>query len=160
MAKNLKAKKQPNNGLGVIESLIIVLIFALGVPTLLFINESYKNRNLHQALMFSGWDLASAQRKYLEEGKFIGIGIWPVGTQTTGTYVGFVYQNTPAFQAGLKTRDIILKINDKEVFDPFDFRLKIKGLPIGSPVKLLIKRNGKKLEVSTYTEVLKEQELP
>lgn len=57
-----------------------------------------------------------------------------------------VIESSPAAKAGLKKGDIIIKINEKEIEDNFDFSQFIQGSDIGQSVILLINRDGQEIE--------------
>ena len=60
-----------------------------------------------------------------------------------GTIITSIAPGSPAEKAGLKVADVILKINDQTVKNPFDVRNIIGLLRVGSHLKLTILRNGK-----------------
>lgn len=57
-----------------------------------------------------------------------------------GVYVNVVYKNTPAYYANIIRGDIVLKINDKLVYDSNQFRNEIEKL--NTDCTLTILRNG------------------
>jgi serine protease Do len=73
--------------------------------------------------------------------------------------INSVDRNSPAMKAGVKTQDILLEINDKPVNVRFPeevapARKVIGDLPIGSEVKLLLKRGHETLTLKTRTQKL------
>lgn len=60
-----------------------------------------------------------------------------------GSIITAVSPGSPAAKAGLQVGDVILKINDQTVKNPFDIRNVIGLLRVGSHVSLTILRNGK-----------------
>ncbi len=64
-----------------------------------------------------------------------------------GALVSEIYPNGPADDAGLKSGDVILMLDDRMVEDPeaFDFRLSTK--PVGGEANLLVLRNGRDIEL-------------
>lgn len=75
-------------------------------------------------------------------GTFEGIGI-EIGIKNNLLTVIAPVENTPAWNAGLKPRDIILTINDQSTLDiQINEAVKLIRGPKGSTVKLTIKRDG------------------
>ena len=71
----------------------------------------------------------------------------------TGVIVRTVLPNSPADQSGLKTNDIILKINETAINDPEAFRTKIRELKIGDKLKLKTIQHGNPADIEvTLTE--------
>ena len=68
-----------------------------------------------------------------------------------GALINFVYENSPAESAGLKTGDVIVSVDGKPVGDPraFRYRFTTKGLNIQVPLNII--RNGKIKKVSVLT---------
>lgn len=64
-----------------------------------------------------------------------------------GALVTEIYPNGPADDAGLRSGDVILMLDDRMVEDPeaFDFRLSTK--PVGGEANLLVLRNGRDVEL-------------
>ena len=75
---------------------------------------------------------------------------------TKGILVADVLSDTPAEKAGLKTGDIILKLNGEDVADIGSFRNKIAMMAPGTNVQLLILREGKEQQVSVEIGELSE----
>ncbi|MBN1971447.1 MAG: trypsin-like peptidase domain-containing protein [Candidatus Delongbacteria bacterium] len=62
--------------------------------------------------------------------------------EDTGILITSVSSGTPAEEAGLKTDDIIIKLNNKKI-DGFEkFRMNVASLPPGEKVELTVLRNG------------------
>lgn len=59
-----------------------------------------------------------------------------------GVLIGHVEKNTPADDAGLQKRDVIIAINGQLVSNVSKFRIMIADEPVGSTVRLKIVRNG------------------
>ncbi|HXF13250.1 MAG TPA: DegQ family serine endoprotease [Terriglobales bacterium] len=64
-------------------------------------------------------------------------------SQPGGALIAGVEPNTPASKAGLKSGDIILKVNGQSVETNNDLRLRISQTQPGTPVKLEVFRDGK-----------------
>ncbi|HPR56574.1 MAG TPA: Do family serine endopeptidase [Deltaproteobacteria bacterium] len=64
-----------------------------------------------------------------------------------GAYVADVMKGGPAAKAGIKTDDVILSVDGKEVEDSSTLRNLIAGIPVGTEVKIGIVRDGKKLTI-------------
>src|SRR5207248_7853747 len=76
-----------------------------------------------------------------------------------GVLINSVDRNSPAMKAGVKTQDILLEINDKPINVRFPeevapARKVIADLPIGSEVKLLIKRGHDNITLTAKTQKL------
>ncbi len=61
----------------------------------------------------------------------------------SGVMIGEVHPKGPAFKAGLKTGDVILRVNGNEVDDPKALKYRIATLIIGEQAELSILRSGK-----------------
>jgi serine protease Do/serine protease DegQ len=64
-----------------------------------------------------------------------------------GAVVNSVEKNSPASQAGLKTGDVIVSINDKPVHGAGDVRNQVGLMSVGNTVKFGIMRDGKSLTI-------------
>lgn len=80
---------------------------------------------------------------------WFGISFRPVpdkerGSLPTGSVqVEAVYLNTPAKAAGMKTGDIVVAVNQEQLFEPFEIRERVMLAPAGKPVPMLVLRKGK-----------------
>ncbi|MFU8813366.1 MAG: Do family serine endopeptidase [Balneolaceae bacterium] len=72
-----------------------------------------------------------------------------------GFVVGEVVNGGPADQAGLRTGDVIVKLNGQDVRDFYDFRVAIANMLPGTEIELEVFRDG---ELNTYTVELGELE--
>lgn len=63
-----------------------------------------------------------------------------------GVLVTEVFKDGPAFKEGVKAGDGIIEFEGKKVRNDLEFRKMISISPIGSKVKLLLLRNGEKIE--------------
>ena len=64
-----------------------------------------------------------------------------------GVLVNALYPGGPAEQAGIQRKDIILAVNDREVFDPQGLRYRLATLSVGESAVLLVNRNGAELRI-------------
>ena len=69
------------------------------------------------------------------------------GAGQSSVYVKQVYPNTPGEQAGLKTSDLVVKVNDSPVTDLKDFRALIDAAPPGSRATIQVLRSGESLDL-------------
>ncbi|GIW21855.1 MAG: serine protease [Candidatus Sericytochromatia bacterium] len=67
---------------------------------------------------------------------------------TTGIVVGDVYKNSPADKAGIKSNDVIIKLDGQSVEDVNSFRNEIANKNPGETVKLDIIRNSKNISIN------------
>ena len=93
---------------------------------------------------------------------FLGVSLQPIDTELAGAFdlksthgalVSSVVNGSPADIGGLKQGDIIIKLNNKKVNDPTQFRNLIVLMPPDTEITLTIIRNGekKKLRVKLAT---------
>ena len=90
---------------------------------------------------------------------YIGIGMNPKGItpelaksfgleKNTGVLIAEVLEDTPAEKAGLKSGDIILKMNSKDVKDNVSFRNSVSLIKPGTKIKLTILRGDKEKKIT------------
>src|SRR5262245_48182714 len=84
------------------------------------------------------------------------LGILVRPSESEGALVETVEPGSPARKAGIRTGDLITKINDKEVADGADLVSTIRGHKPGDENTLIVEREGKKLEVKTRLVAFKE----
>lgn len=70
----------------------------------------------------------------------------PIGTG--GVLVGHVEEGTPAHEAGIKSEDIITKINDKMVDRPENLSFAVSVSPVGTKVPIELYRGGQKKTIN------------
>ena len=75
--------------------------------------------------------------------------------ETKGVLVGDVIKNSPAEEVGIKTGDIIMKVNDEEVNSPEELQDKIRDVEIGKNADIEVVREGK-----TINFIVKIVEMP
>jgi serine protease Do len=106
-----------------------------------------------------------------EKGKvtrgWLGVGIQPVTPELAqsfgvegekGALVADVTKDSPADKAGLKSGDIILEFDGKQILEMNNLPRLVAATPVGKKVKLKILRNGKPETVNVTIEQLKEGE--
>ena len=69
----------------------------------------------------------------------------------TGALIVSVVEKSPSSEAGLKTGDVILSLDDQPVEDADGFGFRFATKPIGGKVKLVVNRNGKTLTLLVAT---------
>lgn len=75
-------------------------------------------------------------------------------SNTRGALVAQVEPNTPAAKAGLKSGDIIMKFNGKEIKHSGELPILVGMSPIGKPATLTVIRDGKDHEMTVIIEKL------
>ncbi len=104
-----------------------------------------------------------------EKGKitrgWLGVAIQPVTAELAksfgvigekGALVADVTKDSPAYKAGLKSGDIILEYDGKEIQEMNNLPRLVAATPVGKKVQLRILRNGKSKVVTVMIERLKE----
>lgn len=112
----------------------------------------------------------SVMTQIIEHGRvvrgFLGVSVQPLtpdlakefkAPSTHGALVGGVSANTPASRAGLKEGDVIVEINGNTIENSRALRLLISQTPPGTPLKLGVLRNGKRLEITAMAGELPQQ---
>jgi S1-C subfamily serine protease len=74
-----------------------------------------------------------------------------------GVVIGNLYQNSAAHRAGFLPRDLIVAVEDTEVFDPAAFYRLVAERPIGSTVKVDVVRGGKRITLEAPVEQMARQ---
>ena len=74
-----------------------------------------------------------------------------------GVYISNMYRNSPAFQAGVRPGDIIIKIDGKKVSTSKEVSLKIKESKVGDSLVLTLRRGDAEIERTVVLEALPEQ---
>ena len=103
-----------------------------------------------------GWLGVKVSEVSLQQAKAMGL------SPAKGAVIHSVLPGQPAERGGIRTRDVILSVNDNQVDSPRDVTRLIGGLEAGRVVKLTILRSGKTLQLSvplgTKPESAKERE--
>ncbi len=73
---------------------------------------------------------------------FLGVALGTSSTNPAGATVGAVYKDTAAAQAGLKTGDIITKIDDKSMSSASDVTKAVAAKKVGDEITITYVRNG------------------
>ena len=73
---------------------------------------------------------------------FLGVALGASSTNPTGATVGAVYKDTAAATAGLKTGDIITKIDDKSMTSANDVTKAVAAKKVGDEITITYVRNG------------------
>ncbi len=85
-----------------------------------------------------GWMGVAIQNVTEQLAQYYGI------KETKGIFVAKVYPGEPADQGGIKTGDVILKINNKKIENSRDLTRTIAGSSVGEIVRVKLVREGKK----------------
>ncbi len=94
---------------------------------------------------------------------YLGVLIQPISNElaksfgmsnTKGALVAKVEPNTPAEKAGLKSGDVILKFNGKEISRSGELPIMVGMAPIGKPATLTVLRDGTEREMTVTVEKL------
>ncbi|MDH3584703.1 MAG: PDZ domain-containing protein, partial [Phycisphaerae bacterium] len=105
-------------------------------------------------------------RPAMKKVAYLGIGIKPVAPETAaqvnlpkgaGLAVTVVADGSPASKAGLKTHDILHRVDDQILFNGEQFRSLIRSHKSGDEVQLTVIRQSKPLKIAA---TLGEQEVP
>ncbi len=86
------------------------------------------------------------------EGKFGGVGL-EVAEKEGKIVVVSPIDSAPAYKAGLKSGDVIVKIDSKPVLNLMDSTMRMRGKP-GTSVEITVKRGGRELTFSVVREVI------
>jgi len=89
-----------------------------------------------------GWLGVQMAEISLEQAKSLGL------SPAQGAVIRSVLPGQPAERNGIRTRDVILSVNDNHVDNPRDVLRMIGGLEAGRVVKLTILRSGRTLQLS------------
>ncbi|WP_158222509.1 Do family serine endopeptidase [Rhodopirellula sp. MGV] len=88
---------------------------------------------------------------------YLGVGIQPITQDLAGelnvqprggVLVTDVYDETPAAEMGLKSGDVIVKFDGKDVRTPQALQLAVERSPVGSKVPVKVVRDGEQMELS------------
>lgn len=96
---------------------------------------------------YIGIHLVSMNKLHTEDK--IGLG---VGYLNKGIYVNDVIANSPADRKRIRIDDIIVKMNQEEIKDVTDFRLKLYKLQINDEITLTIIRGNKAIDIKMNLE--------
>lgn len=89
-----------------------------------------------------GWLGVQIAEVSLQQARALGL------SPAKGAVIHSVLPGQPAERGGIRTRDVILSVNDNQVDSPRDVTRLIGGLEAGRVVKLTILRSGKTLQLS------------
>ena len=74
-----------------------------------------------------------------------------------GVYISNMYRNSPAYQAGVRPGDIIIKIDGKKVSTSKEVSQKVKESKVGDSLVLTLRRGDAEIERTVVLEALPEQ---
>jgi len=69
-----------------------------------------------------------------------------------GILINTIHKDGSASKAGIKIGDVILKVNNYEIFDPNGLAHRIATLPVGKVINILLIRSGKQIAKSVLLE--------
>lgn len=75
----------------------------------------------------------------------------------TGVLINEIYEGGPAARAGIRSGDVVTKINKREVAGPRELRFRIATLKVGGKAKLTLIRRGKSRTVVMALEAAPEE---
>ena len=102
------------------------------------------------ATYYSAEDYAAKQQE--DAGKLVGIGIRATKNESGFIQVTEVYPDSPAAEAGIKTGDMIVKVNDVDVTaDTYEKAISEIGGKAGTKVNLTVRSDNKDREISEIT---------
>jgi Tol biopolymer transport system component/lipoprotein NlpI len=67
--------------------------------------------------------------------------------EVTGVILSGVSKGSPSEKAGIKPRDVIVELAGKKIENIYDYTHAIEGLKIGEPVKIVVLRKDKRVEL-------------
>ena len=71
-----------------------------------------------------------------------------------GALVSQVFDNTPAYKAGIVAGDVIVQVNGEDVIDSASLPIMVGGLPMGTVAKIRVLREGQYKNMDTRIEKL------
>jgi Do/DeqQ family serine protease len=78
--------------------------------------------------------------------------------QDQGILIAKVMPNSPAAQAGLKSGDVISKINDQEMKDSSAIQQLVEKTPVGNELQVSLSRNGQPINLSVRVGTMPKQQ--
>lgn len=76
-------------------------------------------------------------------------------TEDEGVKLSGVRTGGPADKAGIKSGDIIVKLGEKKVTNIYDYTYALDGVKVGEPMKIVVIRDGKQVELKITPEARK-----
>lgn len=76
-----------------------------------------------------------------------------------GALIASVFPDSPAEKGGLKQGDVVLKFDDQEIKEPFDLSAFVAQAAVGTKVKLLVLRDGKRGTLTVKIGKLEEEKM-
>ena len=102
------------------------------------------------ATYYSAEDYAAKQQE--DAGKLVGIGIRATKNESGFIQVTEVYRDSPAAEVGIKSGDMIVKVNDVDVTaDTYEKAISEIGGKAGTKVNLTVRSDNKDREISEIT---------
>ena len=74
---------------------------------------------------------------------------------TNGVSVAAVEQDSPAEKGGLQGGDIIVEFAGQKIANIYDYTYSLDAVKIGQPVKIVVERTGKRIDVTVTPEARK-----
>src|SRR4029079_18772633 len=73
-------------------------------------------------------------------------------TEVKGVKLSGVRGASPAEKAGLQSGDVIVEFAGQKIANIYDYTYALDAVKIGKPVKMMVERNGQRVEVTVTPE--------
>ena len=76
-------------------------------------------------------------------------------TELKGVKLSGVRAGSPAEKAGMKGGDVIVEFAGQKIANIYDYTYGLDAVKIGQPVKIIVERDGKRVDISVTPEARK-----